>query len=98
MRELATNIDTEKPTMESILEFNRPQPRDPTVESMPHANTQAYNSTYEGADLLSKLMDDDSEDTRARRHLAKEQTGMETPLRSSSAFCSPTIAWPIEED
>ena len=30
-------------------------------------------------------MDDDSEDTRARRDLAKEQTGMEIRLRSSRA-------------
>ena len=35
-------------------------------------------------------MDDGSEDTRARRTLAKEQTDVEVPLRTSGAFSSPT--------
>ena len=83
--------------MESILEFDGPQ-MDPAVESAPRANTKIYNSTCEGAELMPKFMDDDSEDTRARRNLAKEQTGMEIPLRSSSAFCPPTNPWPKKNE
>ena len=75
MRELMTSTETETPTMESILEFNGPR-MEPAAESTPHANTQVHNSTYEGADLISQFMDDDSEDMRARRTLAKEQTAL----------------------
>ena len=51
MRELKTNSVTEKPTTEKILEFNGPR-MECTVESTPHANTQVYSSTYEGAGLI----------------------------------------------
>ena len=64
-----------KPTLEEILEFNGPR-MDPAAESTPHANTQIYNSTREGAELMPKFMDDDSEVARARRNLAREQTGV----------------------
>ena len=47
---------------------------------------------------MPKFMDDDIEDTRARRNLAKEQTAMEIPLRSSSACCPPTKPWPKKND
>ena len=68
MRELATNTEAEKPTMESKLEFNGPK-MDPAMESTPHANTQIYNNTYEGAELMPNCMDDDSEVTQgADRH------------------------------
>ena len=32
----------------------------------PNRNTQAYNNTHEGAELIPKFMDDDYENTRAR--------------------------------
>ena len=47
----------------------------PAVESTPHSNAMIYNSTYEGAELITKFMDADSDDTEARRNLAKVQTG-----------------------
>ena len=78
MRELSTNTETAKPTLESILDFNGLK-MDPAGESTSRANTQIFNSTHEGAELIPKFMDDDSEDTRARRKMAREQTGMEMP-------------------
>ena len=38
--------------------------------------------------------DDDTEDAMACRDLAKEQTGIKIPLRSTSKFCLPTNPWP----
>ena len=64
------------------------------MESTPHADAQAYNSTYEGASLIPKSADDDSDDTKSRRNLAKEQTGVEIPLRSASAYSAPRNPWP----
>ena len=97
LRELQNNVVVEKPTMESILEFDGLR-IDPTVESTPHANTQVYNSTYEGARLIPRFMDDDSDDTMARRSLAQEQTGNEKPLRASSPFSAPVNPWPKKNE
>ena len=66
----------------------------PAVESTPHANVMIYHSTYEGAELITKFMDVDSDDTEARRSLAKVQTGQEIPLRSTSDFLLPINPWP----
>ena len=44
------------------------------MESTPHANVMIYISTYEGAELITKFMDADSDDTEARRNLVKVQT------------------------
>ena len=43
------------------------------MESTPHANTQVYNSTYEGAGLIQRFEEDDPDDTGARRALARER-------------------------
>ena len=76
-----------KPKMEKILEFDGLR-MDCTVESTPHANAQAYNCTYEGAELIPK------HDTKSRRSLAREQTGIEIPLRTIAAFNAPSNPWP----
>ena len=44
---------------------------DRAVESTPHRNTQAHNSTYEGAGLIQRFEEDDPDDTKARRALKK---------------------------
>ena len=57
-----TNTELRKPTMESILElFNGPQMAGPS--SRVDAACKQQYSTYEGAELIPKFMDDDSEDT-----------------------------------
>ena len=61
MREMMTNSEVEKPSMETILEFDGLR-MDCAVESTPHANTQAYNSTYEGAGLIQRFEEDDPDD------------------------------------
>ena len=70
----------------------------PAVMSTPHANTQIFGSMHEGAELIPKFMDTESEDIQFRRNLAKEQTGIEIPLRASSAFSAPTNPWPKKSD
>ena len=71
---------------------------EPAVESTPHANAHIHSSTYEGAELITKFMDDESEDAMARRNLAKEQTGVKILLLSTSNFCLPTNLWPKSEE
>ena len=71
---------------------------DPAVESTPHASAMIFNSTYEGATPIAAFMDDDSMDTEARRSLAKEQTGEETPCCSTSGYCLPGNPWPKSEE
>ena len=66
IRETMTNSKAEKPSMETILEFDGLR-MDCAVKSTPHANTQAYNSTYEGASLIQRFEEDGPNDTRARR-------------------------------
>ena len=61
------------------------------MESTPRVNTQAYNSAYEGAKLIPKFMNDDSDDTRAPRSLSKEQTGSEIPIHGLSMSHSTEI-------
>ena len=57
-----------------------------TMESTPHSNTQAYNSTYEGAGLIQRFLEGNPDDIKARRTLAREQTSTEIPLRSVGAY------------
>ena len=91
MQELTLNAETEKPTLQSILEFEGNRMARASSKSTPRANTQIYSNTCEGSELIAKFMDDDSEDTMARRTLAKEQTGMKIPLRSSAASASASV-------
>ena len=78
------NNEVSKPTLQ------------PAAESAPHANVKIYNSTYEGAELISEFMDDQSIDKA--RSLAREQRGEETPLRSTSRYLLPTNPWPKTEE
>ena len=93
MTELTMNTEVAKPIARSILEFDGGR-MTPAVESNPHSNLMIYNSTFDGAELITKFADADSEDTEARRSLAKVQTGTEIPLRSTSDFHLPTNPWP----
>ena len=66
MTELTMNVHIAKPIVRSILKFDGER-MIPAVESTPHANVMIYDSTYEGAELISKFMDADSEDTEAQK-------------------------------
>ena len=66
------------------------------AELTPHTSVMIYNSTYEGAEPIAELMNDDSVD-EARRCLGREQTGEETPLRSTSGYLRPTNPRPKTE-
>ena len=97
IREMYTNSEVQKPSLEEILEFNGPR-MECTMESTPHSNTQAYRSTYEGGGLIQKFEEGDAEDIRTRRALAREQLGVEIPLRSAGAYSSPSTPWPKEKE
>ena len=43
---------------------------------------------------MAKFADDDSDDTKSRGNLAREQTGMEIPLRSPGTSSAPSNPWP----
>ena len=75
MREMMTSSEVEKPSVGTILECDGLR----MDCAAPHANTQACNSTYEGAGF----------DTETR-----EQMGIEITLRSASAFSAPKNPWP----
>ena len=72
--ETRLNNEVSKPTLQTALEFGGERV-EPAAESTLHTNVMICNSTYEGAELMSEFLDDDSMDTEARRSLVKEQTG-----------------------
>ena len=98
--ELAENVVIamrNKITLKSVSEFDGERMM-PAVVSTPHASVMTYNSTSEGAELITKFVDDDSEDTEARRNLAKVQTGERILLRSMSDFHLLTNPWPRSDE
>ena len=84
-KELTMTAEIDKLTLKSVLEFDADR-MIPAEESTPHAKCD---------DLF---MDDDSEDTEARRNLAKVQTGERIPLPSTSDFRLPTNPWPKSDE
>ena len=48
MNEMKLNVEVDKPTLQTILEFEGER-MEPAVESTPHTNAMIFNSTYEGA-------------------------------------------------
>ena len=94
-REMTTNSEAQKPSLEMIFEFDGLR-MERAMESAPHSNTQAHNCTNEGAGLIQRFEEGDPDDIRSRRVLAREQMGMEIPLRPACAYSPPKNPWPRE--
>ena len=69
--------------------------RDGIDAAFKHSGIQQY---LRRAGLIHRFEEGDPDDIRARRTLAREQTGMETPLRSAGAYSPPKNPWPREND
>ena len=80
IKEMYLNTEVQKPTLEEILEFKGSR-MDCTIEATPHRNAQAYLSTYEGGWVIQDFEVGDADEIRNQRALAKEQLGMEIPMR-----------------
>ena len=91
IKEMCLNTEVQKPSLEEILEFKGAR-MDCTIEATPHQNAQAYLSTYEGGGVIQEFETENADEVKNQR--AKEQLGMEIPLRSVGAYSSPSNPWP----
>ena len=95
MKEIQLNTEVQKPSLEEILEFNGLR-MECTIEATPHQNAQAYLSACEGGGVMQEFEVGNADEIRTKRAIAKEQLGIEMPLRSAGAYSSPNNPWPRE--
>ena len=93
IREMYLNTEVQKPSLEEILECKGSR-MDCTIEATPQEDAQAYLSTYEGGGVIQEFEVGNAIEDKNRRVPAKEQLGMEMPLRSEGAYSSPNNPWP----
>ena len=97
IREMTTNSEAQTPSVEPTLEFDGLR-MECAIESTPHSNTQAYNCTYDGSELIQRFEEGDPEEVSSLRALAQEQLGVDIPLRSAGAYSTPTNPRPRERE
>ena len=72
MREVKTNSEREKTTLQMALEFTGDRMA-PAPESAPHSNTMVYSSTYDGAQPIAEFALDNSVDASLARAVPRSR-------------------------